>query len=63
MAAKAVKCEIETGVNCVEKICLELLICQMKTLIIWCHWKMEGTNDPCNIQLTCEHCNKSKGAK
>lgn len=22
-----------------------------------------GTNDPCNIQLTCEHCNKSKGAR
>ena len=22
-----------------------------------------GTNDPCNLQLTCEHCNKSKGAK
>lgn len=22
-----------------------------------------GTNDPCNIQLTCEHCNKRKGAK
>lgn len=22
-----------------------------------------GTNDPCNIQLTCEECNKSKGAK
>ncbi len=22
-----------------------------------------GTNDPCNIQLTCEKCNKSKGAK
>ena len=20
-----------------------------------------GTNDPCNLQLTCEHCNKSKG--
>ena len=22
-----------------------------------------GTNDPCNLQLTCEECNKSKGAK
>lgn len=22
-----------------------------------------GTNDPCNIQLTCEECNKSKGGK
>ncbi len=22
-----------------------------------------GTNDPCNIQLTCEECNKSKGAR
>lgn len=22
-----------------------------------------GTNDPCNLQLTCEHCNKSKGAR
>jgi len=22
-----------------------------------------GTNDPCNIQLTCESCNKSKGAR
>ena len=22
-----------------------------------------GTNDPCNIQLACEHCNKSKGAR
>lgn len=22
-----------------------------------------GTNNPCNIQLTCEHCNKSKGAR
>ena len=22
-----------------------------------------GTNDPCNIQLTCERCNKSKGGK
>ena len=22
-----------------------------------------GTNDPCNLQLTCEQCNKSKGAK
>lgn len=22
-----------------------------------------GANDPCNIQLTCEHCNKSKGTK
>ncbi len=22
-----------------------------------------GTNDPCNLQLTCEHCNKSKGMK
>lgn len=22
-----------------------------------------GTNDPCNVQLTCEHCNKSKGAR
>lgn len=22
-----------------------------------------GSNDPTNIQLTCEHCNKSKGAR
>lgn len=25
--------------------------------------KQFGTNDPCNIQLTCEECNKSKGAQ
>ena len=25
--------------------------------------KNYGTNDPCNLQLTCEQCNKSKGAK
>ncbi len=25
--------------------------------------KLSGVNDPTNIQLTCEHCNKSKGAK
>lgn len=25
--------------------------------------KKYGTNDPCNLQLACEHCNKSKGAK
>lgn len=25
--------------------------------------KLSGSNDPTNIQLTCEHCNKSKGAR
>lgn len=25
--------------------------------------KLGGSNDPTNIQLTCEHCNKSKGAR